>query len=321
MTEPHILVRIRSIHWEATDVCSFVLEAHAGTALQLFDPGAHIDLKLPNGLMRSYSLSHQRDDGRYRITVARDPNSSGGSALLTEHLRPGDTFVITDARNTFPLFEGAPLSVFIAGGIGITPFVSMIQQLNAGGHTWRLHYCVRTRDRAALLGELETLASVGDGEVVLNIDQEPGGITLDLPEVINMLGTADHVYCCGPTGMLDAFRGACQAAAIPDERIHYEYFKSNVAAASEGGFDLVLARAGKTIRVAEGQTILQTLLAHGFDIPFSCEEGVCGSCETGVLAGEPEHRDLILTEAERAAGRTMMVCCSGSKSAKLTLDI
>ena len=321
MTEAVRPVRIRSVHWEAADVYSFVLETHAGSALPRFEPGAHVDIRLPNGLMRSYSLSHARDDGRYRITVARDPNSSGGSALLAEQVRPGDTVDIGEARNTFPLFEEAPTSVFIAGGIGVTPFVSMIQQLNARDRAWRLHYCVRTRDRAALLGELEALASVGVGEIVLNIDQEPGGAMLDLASVVGGLGPADHVYCCGPIGMLDAFRSACHSSAIPAERVHFEYFKSNVEAASEGGFELVLARSGKTIRVAEGRTILQTLLATGLDIPFSCEEGVCGSCETVVLAGEPDHRDLILTEAERAAGRTMMVCCSGSKSSRLTLDI
>ncbi len=321
MTEPVHPVRILNIQWEATDVFSFVLETLTGTALSRFDPGAHVDIRLPNGLMRSYSLSHERDDGRYRITVARDPNSSGGSALLTKQLRPGDVIDISDARNNFPLFEAAPLSVFIAGGIGVTPFLSMLQRLNAHNRAWRLHYCVRTRDRAALLEELEALAEQGAGEVLLNVDHEPGAKMLDLHSVIGALGPLDHVYCCGPTGMLDAFRGGCAAASISEERVHFEYFKSNVEAASEGGFDVVLARSGKTIRIAGGQTILQALLADGFDIPYSCEEGVCGSCETAVLSGEPDHRDLILTEAERAAGRTMMVCCSGSKGPVLTLDI
>lgn len=245
MTEPVHPARIRSVHWEATDVYSFVLEDEAGQSLPRFDPGAHIDIKLPNGLMRSYSLSDLRNDGRYRITVARDPNSSGGSALLAETMRPGDTVEIGEARSNFPLFETAPHSIFIAGGIGVTPFLSMIQRLNVLGRAWRLHYCIRTRDRAALLSELEALADRGSGEVVLNIDQEPGGTMLDLSAVIGALGPSDHVYCCGPTGMLDGFRSACHAAGLPDERVHFEYFKSNVEAASEGGFDIVLARAGK----------------------------------------------------------------------------
>lgn len=319
MTEPVHSVRIRSVHWEATDVYSFVFETLDGIPLPAFEPGAHIDVQLANGLMRSYSLSQARTDGRYRITVARDANSGGGSSFLAERARPGDRIDIGEARNTFPLCETATRSVFIAGGIGVTPFLTMMDRLNTLGLPWTLHYCIRTRDRAALLAEIEALSAAGAGTVELTVDQEPGATMLDLGGVIDRLGPQDHVYCCGPTGMLDAFRRVSQG--LPDERVHFEYFKSNVTPASEGGFDVVLARTGRTVRIAEGQTILQALLAIGIDIPYSCEEGVCGSCETAVLAGEPEHRDLILSNAERAAGQTMMVCCSGAKSPSLTLDL
>ncbi|WP_313802296.1 PDR/VanB family oxidoreductase [Sphingobium sp.] len=321
MTEPVHPVRVRSIRWEATDVFSFILNAIDDTPLPPFEPGSHIDLQLPIGLMRSYSLSNDGSDGDYRITVARDADSTGGSAFLAEQLRPGAAIAIGAPRNNFPLYEQAPLSVFIAGGIGVTPFVSMAMRLNMLGRRWRLHYCVRTQDRAALLKELEALTLAGSGEIVMNFDQEPGGVMLDLTTVVSSLGPQDHVYCCGPIGMLEAFRKTCEEKTIPDERVHFEYFKSNVQNASEGGYELVLAKSGKTVRVKEGKTILETLLALGLDVPFSCEEGVCGACETRVLAGEPDHRDLILSAEERKSNRTMMICCSGTKSASLTLDI
>jgi ferredoxin-NADP reductase len=153
-TEPVYPARIRSIAWEATDVFSFILTSLDGTALPPFEPGSHIDLQLPNGLRRSYSLSNDGKIGAYRITVARDSNSTGGSTYLADTMRPGTTIEISAPRNDFPLEENAPLSVFIAGGIGVTPFLPMMARLNERGRRWRIHYCVRTRDRAALLNEI-----------------------------------------------------------------------------------------------------------------------------------------------------------------------
>ncbi|MEH3036433.1 MAG: PDR/VanB family oxidoreductase [Sphingomonas adhaesiva] len=313
--------RVSGIAWEATDVFSVTLAGLDGDTLAPFDPGAHIDIELPNGLMRSYSLSNPDGRGPYRLTIARDAASTGGSAYVAEQLRPGQTVRISDWRNNFPLAEGAALSVFIAGGIGVTPFVPMAARLNALGRRWRLHYCVRTRDRAALLGELEALASQGAGEIVLNVDHEPGGALLDIRGIVAALGPQDHVYCCGPAGMLDAFRTTTAQEGVEEARVHFEYFKSNVEVAAGGGYDLVLSKTGRTVRVAEGATILETLLAAGLDVPFSCEEGVCGACETRVLAGEPDHRDLILSDAERRSNAVMMICCSGAKSPSLTLDL
>jgi vanillate O-demethylase ferredoxin subunit len=219
------------------------------------------------------------------------------------------------------LAEDVGLSVFLAGGIGVTPFVPMIARLNDVGRRWRLHYSVRTRDRAALRGELERLARQGLGDVLMNFDQEPGGQMLDMRALVTEAGAGAHLYCCGPVGMLEAFRAACVAAGLESARVHFEYFKSDVQADSAGGFDLILVRSQKTVRVKAGQTILQAVLSAGVEVPFSCEEGVCGACETRVLAGQPEHRDLILSDAEKEAGRTMMICCSGCKGPSLTLDI
>lgn len=322
MTEPVFPVRVVAIHYEAADIVSFFLERPDRSPLWPVEPGSHVDVHLPNGMMRSYSLSnHDGRSERYRLTVARDLNSKGGSTFLHDSIRAGQMVEISAPRNNFPLFEAANLTVMVAGGIGVTPFLPMMERLNALGRKWRIHYCVRTRERAALLGEIEKLAEAGLGELVANYDEEPGGAMLDLKGVASTLGVSDHIYCCGPIGMLDAFRKACSAQGIEDDRVHFEYFSSATESATDGGYDIILDASKRTVRVCEGQTMLQALLDAGLNIPYSCEEGVCGACETRVLAGTPDHRDMILSDRERAENRTMMVCCSGSKSPTITLDL
>jgi tetrachlorobenzoquinone reductase len=195
----------------------------------------------------------------------------------------------------------------------------MITRLNARGSRWRLYYCVRRRERATFIEELQQLAARGVGEVVFNFDEEPGGAVLDLADIIRRLPPDAHVYCCGPTGMLDAYREA--AKALPPERVHYEYFSSDVKAAAEGGFTVVLQKSGSEIHVKTGETILSALRNAGVDVLSACEEGICGACETKVISGHPDHRDQILDERERAEGKKMMICCSGSKSDRLVLEL
>lgn len=321
MTEPVFPVRVVSTHFEAADILSFVLASLDAAPLPPFEPGSHVDVHLANGMMRSYSLSNEGHNGRYRLTIARDVNSKGGSRYMHESVRAGDIVEISHPRNNFPLFEGARQSVFLAGGIGVTPFLPMASRLNALQQSWRLHYCVRTRERAALLPEIQALADAGIGELRPNFDEEPGGTMLDLQSVLSELGPNDHVYCCGPIGMLNAFRATAETLGIAAEQIHFEYFSSASESATTGGYDLILAKRQQVIRVTEGQTPLRALLAAGIEVPYSCEDGVCGACETQVLDGTPDHRDMILTEKERAEGRSMMICCSGCKSSSLTLNL
>lgn len=322
MTEPVFPVRVTQIRFEATDILSFVLRQLDGSDLPPVEPGAHVDVHLANDLMRSYSLSNGAgDDGAYRLTVARDANSKGGSTYMHDKLRAGQTVEISAPRNNFALAEDAVLSVFIAGGIGVTPFVPMMRRLNELGRAWRLHYSVRTPERAALLQEIEALAAVGSGEVLPNYDEVPGGKMLDLSALIGALPTGAHVYCCGPTGMLDAFRKGTDAAGVPAEQVHFEYFTSNVESATEGGFTVVMAKSGVEVVVTAGQTILHAVNDAGANVPYSCEEGVCGACETRVIEGTPDHRDMILTDSEKVENKTMMICCSGCKSPRLVLDL
>lgn len=315
-----IRVRVHVATWEAEGVHSYELRDPAGGALPPFDAGAHIDLHLPNGMVRSYSLINPQDERhRYVIAVQKDRVSRGGSTWLHDTLRVGDMIAISAPRNNFPLAEDAAPSLFIAGGIGITPLWCMIQRLVALGRPFALYYCVRTRREAAFCAALEALSDRPGAKIVFNFDGEPGGTMLDIASVIAAAPSDAHLYCCGPLPMLDAFEAATESA--PRARVHVEYFTAKEAPAAEGGFTVVLAKTGRSFVIAPGKTILETLLDAGLDVASSCLEGVCGTCETKVLEGVPDHRDVVLTDAEREANKTMMICCSGSKTARLVLDL
>ena len=309
-------LRLKSATWEAPSVVSYDLRPPEAGELPPFTAGAHIDLALANGLIRSYSLINpQIERHRYVIAVQKDRASRGGSKWVHENLHPGDILTIAGPRNNFALNEAAEKSLFIAGGIGITPIVSMIERLATLKRDWELFYCARTRADAAFA---ERLGALGP-RVSFNFDEEPGGRMLDIAATVRAAAPSAHLYCCGPLPMLDAFEAA--TAELARERVHVEYFSAKEPAAVEGGYTVVLAKSRKEFAVPPGKTILDTLLDAGLDIPYSCTEGICGTCETRVLEGRPDHRDLILTEEERAAGKVMMICCSGSKSDKLVLDL
>ncbi len=305
---------VKSATWEAPDIHTYDLRAPEGGELPPFTAGAHIDLTLPNGLIRSYSLTNpQSERHRYVIGVQKDRATRGGSKWVHENLRPGMVLSVNGPRNNFALNESAEKTLFIAGGIGVTPMVSMTQRLTQLGRDWELIYCARKKATTAFLEALK------GGNVRYNFDEEPGGRMLDIAAAVNAAPPNAHLYCCGPLPMLAAFEAA--TAQLPRERVHVEYFSAKEPPSVEGGFKVVLAKSGREFTVPPGKTILDTLLDAGLDIPYSCMEGVCGTCETRVLEGVPDHRDLILTEEEHAAGKTMMICCSGAKTEKLVLDL
>lgn len=312
--------RLHAITYEAIGINSFELRRPDGAPLPAFEAGSHIDLYLGNGMVRSYSLVNpQGETHRYVVGIQKDPASRGGSRHVHDTLKVGDKVSISAPRNNFPLAEAAPHSVFFAGGIGVTPMFCMVQRMAAIKASWQLYYSSRTPQHAAYREGIEALAKSSGRDVVFNYDQVPSGKMLDLKALIGALAPATHVYCCGPLPMLAAFEEACKGR--PEETVHVEYFSAREEAAKGGGFNVVMSRSGKTIFVPEGKTILDALLDAGEDAPYSCMEGVCGSCETKVISGTPDHRDMILTESERKAGKTMMICCSGSKSAELVLDL
>lgn len=298
---------------EFTKVFEFM--PRGGEPLPAYSPGAHVDVHLPNGVVRQYSLVRPfRAGAAYAIGVKRDAASRGGSAWLHDAAVEGLPFRISAPRNNFPLVESAERSILVAGGVGITPIWCMVQRLQESGRPWRLIYAARRRAEAAFVADIERLG----GDVLLHFDDEQGGF-LDLASAIGPLGGDIHAYCCGPAPMLEAFKRVC--AGHYDDCVHVEYFTAEQAAARSGGFDVELRRRRVTLAIPAGKTILQALLDAGIDHPYACEQGVCGSCEARVIEGTPDHRDSVLTADEKAAGRSMMICCSGSLDAKLVLDL
>ena len=305
---------------EAQGVVSLELTAPTGEPLPAFSAGSHIDLHLPGGLVRSYSiLNSDCERHRYVVAVYREAQSRGGSRYVHETLRVGQEITISGPRNHFAVADEGERHVLFAGGIGITPIRSMVDRLARLGREWTLYYCAQTAARAAFRDELQALADRSGGQVIFNFDGEPGGRMLDLRQAVLAEPDSAHLYCCGPQGMLEAFRDAC--AGRPQSHVHFEYFAADTEAATERSFTVVLARSGRKLPVPAGKTILDALTAHGINIPYSCQQGICGACETRVLGGQPDHRDQILSDEERAGGETMMVCCSGSLSDELVLDL
>jgi ferredoxin-NADP reductase len=308
-------VRLTAIRYAARDTNLYEFTRLDGESLPAYQPGAHIDLHLPNGIVRQYSLTEaEPSTSSYTVGVKRDPASRGGSRYVHDELRVGKTIKISAPRNNFPLVENAAHVMLFAGGIGITPIWCMVQRLAKLGRPWTLHYACRSRADMAFLPALKEMAGAK-----FHFDDESAGKFLDVGAIIAGAPRDAHVYCCGPTPMLKAFETA--TASWPREQVHIEYFTPKQEAAKAGGFVVELARSGKEFTIPEGKSILQVLLDAGVDVDYSCELGICGACEQRVISGEPEHRDAILTEEEQASNTKVMICCAGCKSERLVLDL
>lgn len=290
-----------------------------GAALPLFEAGAHVDIHIGPGLVRQYSLcSDPADVSLYRLGVLRDPASRGGSVGVHDTLLEGQPVQISTPRNLFPLVAGARRSILLGGGIGITPMIAMAYALQQRGEDFELHYCGRSRSRSAFLEQLEA-APFAD-KVITHFDDEGSEQHLDLVKVLGQGELGVHMYTCGPSGFMDWVINGARQQGYAEDHIHKEYFQVEVDASGES-FEVVAARSGKTVQVAEGQSILEALAGVGIKIEISCEQGVCGTCLCDVLEGEPDHRDVYLTDEEKAGNDQILVCCSRAKSKKLVLDI
>jgi ferredoxin-NADP reductase len=302
----------------ADGVVALSLVHPEGRELPAWTPGAHIDLVLGDSLVRQYSLcSSPIEPGVWRIGVLLDPNSRGGSRFIHDNLQPGSVVRARGPRNHFALVR-APRYQFIAGGIGVTPILPMIEAAVANGAEWELLYGGRRRDSMAFVDEL----AAHDGRVQIAPEDEHG--MLDLAAVLGSPRDDTLVYCCGPEPLLAAVEGCC--TQWPEGSLHIERFAAKAPdtappAGALESFDVVCQRSGITVTVPAEQSILDAVQEAGIGVLASCGEGVCGTCECSVIEGRPDHRDSVLSDAEKEAGEFMMICVSRSRSERLVLDV
>lgn len=321
MNECTMTVRVARRNIEADGIVSFELASLDGRDLPAFDAGSHIDVYLPAGQVRQYSLcSAPHERSRYQIAVLREAQSRGGSAGMHDVIREGDELRVSMPRNHFALASGPANHLLLAGGIGLTPLLCMAQHLDRSGGDFELHYCARTRSRAAFLGRLANASWAP--RVQYHFDDEEAHQRLHLDAVLKEASAETHLYVCGPQGFMNAVLEAARAIGWPENRLHYEFFSAPaVDTSSDGAFEVCLARLGKTVTVPADRSVTQALAEAGVDVPVSCEQGICGTCVTRVLDGEPEHRDLFLSPEEQTRNDQFLPCCSRSKSRRLVLDL
>ncbi|MFJ6912798.1 PDR/VanB family oxidoreductase [Streptomyces sp. NPDC101133] len=299
----------------ADGVLALTLRHPLGEPLPAWEPGAHVDVVLGPGLERQYSLcGDPADRTRWRIAVLRETDGRGGSAHVHEEVRTGDKLRVRGPRNNFRL-ERAPRYRFVAGGIGITPILPMLAAAEEAGAEWSLLYGGRTRAGLAFKRELGRY-----GDRVTIVPEDESGL-LDLAPVLDDLPADTLVYCCGPGPLLDAVEARCPAGRLRVERFRPKEAAVDAPAEAEAEFEVVLARSGRTVAVPPGVSVLDAVREAGVEVLYSCTEGTCGTCETEVVEGEPDHRDSVLTEEERAAGETMLVCVSRCRGRRLVLDL
>jgi vanillate O-demethylase ferredoxin subunit len=316
-----ITVRVARKRAEAADIVALELVPVDGGALPPFEPGAHLDLHLPGGLVRPYSLCNAPGEThRYCLGVLREPASRGGSAAVHALLAEGQTLQVSAPRNHFALQPGATRSLLLAGGIGITPLLAMAEALHAQGADFTLHYAARSPLRLAFAPRL--LAAPWVRQVQVHLDDGEPAQRLDLPALLAAPAPGTHLYVCGPGGFIDAVLTAARAAGWPEAQLHLERFGAAVVQHdSDAAFEVQLGHSGPVVVVPRGQTVLQALAATGTVLASSCEQGVCGTCLTRVLDGTPDHRDQYLTPDEQAANDQFLPCCSRALSPRLVLDV
>lgn len=309
---------VRQVTWEADGVVSLQLVDPDGRALESWEPGAHVDVVLPSGLVRQYSLCGDVDDrGSYRLAVLLERDSRGGSREIHESALVGRHVVVNGPRNRFRLVD-AERYLFLAGGIGATPIVPMVRQAHRAGRPWRLVYGGRRRSSMAFLAEL---ARYPEGRVAVLAEDEQG--LPDLERILGQSAAGTAVYCCGPPGMISAVETAV-ARHLGADALHVERFTAPDDAASgtqagDTGFEVELARSGRVLSVPADRSLLEVAREAAPSLLYSCEQGYCGTCELRVLEGEPDHRDTVLSDEERAEGK-MMICVGRSKTPRLVLD-
>lgn len=316
-----LTVRVHKITQEASDIKCFELHSVSGEALPAFTPGSHIDVHVADGLIRQYSLCNGPDDlAHYQIAVKREVESRGGSQAMHEQVREGDLIKIGAPRNNFMLKESNGPYLLLAGGIGVTPIMSMARHLLARGVPFELQYFTRSIAHTAFHAFLS--GPEFQGRVKFHYALEPEGLRAYLRKLLWQYPENGSLYLCGPRVFMDLVESTA-AATWPPDAVHLEYFGADPLslAGEQESFEVRLARSGGTYAVPAGVPITEALAAQGIHIDTSCEQGVCGTCLTGVLEGTPDHRDVYLTDAEKKSCDKIMPCVSRAKSPLLVLDL
>jgi ferredoxin-NADP reductase len=318
---------VKQICWESDDVVSLTLIEPSGAELPAWEPGAHLEVHLPPGLIRHYSLCGAAEDRtRYRVAVLKEPEGRGGSRFIHEDLRVGTRLEVGGPRNRFP-FAPPERVEFVAGGVGITPILPMVRDAARRGLDWRLWYGGRTLSAMAFVDELSSI----DAARVRLFPADQGPL-IDLDAALGRPANGTAVYCCGPESLLKAVQDKC--AGWPEGTLHFERFAapkavsalpaSDAEAAPEGetdAFTVVAQVSGAEVEVPAGKSILEALEDAGVAAPFSCREGICGTCEVTILQGVPDHRDLVLSDEERLAGGSMMICVSRAAPPRIVIAL
>lgn len=310
-------VRVKRKWRVGADVTALELAPLAGQ-LPTFQPGAHLDLHLPNGLIRQYSITNGPGEQQsYIIAAKREPESRGGSSAIAEAVHEGDVLAISEPRNNFPLRRDAVRTILVAGGIGLTPFLAMARALQKSRLPFELHVFARSASHLPFADDLAVLGA----SVVRHLGRTPAETEADIRALTGAFKFAHQLYVCGPAPMLELTRSVARALGWPDEAVHFEYFANTHPIDQSSSFTVELARSALTLEVPAGKSILEVMRDNGLEAPSSCEQGACGTCMTRVLEGVPDHQDVYLNDTERAANAVMMTCVSRAKSARLVLDI
>jgi len=311
-------VVVKNRHVEGGNIAVMEFESATSTTLPKVEAGAHIDVHLPNGMVRQYSLcQNPNDEGKFRLGILRDPESRGGSVSAFDEIKDGMQIQVSEPKNLFPLLK-AKHSVLIGGGIGITPLITMAYQLAHEGASFELHYCGASPENCAFVDEIR------NGELAkyttFHFKSEGASHRAFFESAIKDIDSESHIYTCGPVGFMDWVINLATTHDFPEQQIHKEYFQVETDTSGDS-FEVVAERSGKIIMVEAGETILQALAKEGIEIEMSCEQGVCGTCMCDVIEGEPDHRDVYFTDEEKASNEQILVCCSRSKTPRLVLDI
>lgn len=311
-------VVVKNRHVEGGNIAVMEFESATSTTLPKVEAGAHIDVHLPNGMVRQYSLcQNPNDEGKFRLGILRNPESRGGSISAFDEIKDGMQIQVSEPKNLFPLLK-AKHSVLIGGGIGITPLITMAYQLAHEGESFELHYCGASPEKCAFVDEIK------NGELAkhttFHFKSEGASHRAFFESAIKDIDSESHIYTCGPVGFMDWVINLATTHDFPEQQIHKEYFQVETDTSGDS-FEVVAERSGKIIMVEAGETILQALAKEGIEIEMSCEQGVCGTCMCDVIEGEPDHRDVYFTDEEKASNEQILVCCSRSKTPRLVLDI